>query len=66
VLIIKHSDGGYTLRPESWYRTEREGSVTAEGWKRIVDLRSGIFADPEIAEREAYEAYSWLKIKIET
>jgi hypothetical protein len=59
VAIVKRTDACYALRPERWYCNEWEGSIVAEGWIPI-ERQSGLFATPELAEREALATFDWL------
>jgi hypothetical protein len=60
VLIVKRSDARYAIRPERWYRNELDGAVIAQGWKPI-EMQSGLFATPDLAEREAMVTFDWLE-----
>jgi len=59
-LIIKRADGWYAIRPERWYPNEWAGALVAEGWKP-TERQSGLFATPDLAEREARAMFDWLQ-----
>ena len=61
VVIVKRIDGHYAIRPERWYRNELDGVLVVEGWKPI-ERQSGLFATPDLAEREAAALFDWLQV----
>jgi hypothetical protein len=51
MVIVQRDDGHFSFAEEYSYRSEYEGEVVAEGWRRLP--AEGIFLDAETAEVEA-------------
>ena len=60
VAIVKRPDGYFAIRPEKWRVPDATFGI-ASSWVTI-NPRSGIFASVELAEKEAFAVYHWLKI----
>jgi hypothetical protein len=58
VVIVKRSDGHYAIRPEKW-QNFLEG-VIAPRWVPTSQA-SGIFENIELAERQAYMDFPWIR-----
>jgi len=57
VVIVKRPDGRYAIRPETWFE---------DCWLAGVAPELGIFADTDLATKEAIAAYPWLRECIST
>ncbi|MGA7809887.1 hypothetical protein [Bradyrhizobium sp.] len=55
VAILQRDDGHFTFAEEYAYKSEYEGEIIAEGWRRLPS--EGIFASAEIAEAEGHSAF---------
>lgn len=64
VLIVRRPDGSYALRPERWReRVLVPGKGVAPRWAPLL-YHSSLFGSVEIAEREAYLEFPWLRPEI--
>ena len=61
VAIVQRQDGHYAIRPErlSTARWFPELVITSK-WV-AMELKSGIFASIELAEKEAFVLYRWIR-----
>jgi hypothetical protein len=60
VVIVKRSDGHYAIRPEKWQKRVFLEGVIAPRWVPRSQV-SGIFESVELAERQAYIDYPWIR-----
>lgn len=63
VAIVRRPDGLFAIRPEKLTTARFHPElIISEKWIPL-DRASGLFASPDLAEREAYALYPWIRPK---